>query len=72
MGSRLGHAEAFPKRQATQCLVPYSENKGYASNPRRFFPILGFFDGWKIKDHSFIFVTQIKKFDEIWELSDSP
>ncbi len=36
MGSRLGHAEAFPKRQATQCLVPYSENKGYASNPRRF------------------------------------
>ncbi len=37
MGSRLGHAEAFPKRaEATQCLVPYSENKGYASNPRRF------------------------------------
>ncbi len=37
MGSRLGHAEAFPKRaKATQCLVPYSENKGYASNPRRF------------------------------------
>ncbi len=35
MGSRLGHAEAFPKR-STQCLVPYSENKGYASNPRRF------------------------------------
>ncbi len=22
--------------QATQCLVPYLENKGYASNPRRF------------------------------------
>ncbi len=22
--------------KATQCLVPYSENKGYASNPRRF------------------------------------
>ncbi len=37
MGSGLGHAEAFPKRaKATQCLVPYSENKGYASNPRRF------------------------------------
>ncbi len=35
MGSGLGHAEAFPKR-STQCLVPYSENKGYASNPRRF------------------------------------
>ncbi len=34
MGSGLGHAEAFPKR-STQCLVPYSENKGYASNPRR-------------------------------------
>ncbi len=24
-----------PKR-STQCLVPYSENMGYASNPRRF------------------------------------
>ncbi len=23
-------------RKATQCLVPYSENKGYASNPRCF------------------------------------
>ncbi len=41
MGSRLGHAEAFPKRaKATQCLVPYSENKGYASNPRRFIVII--------------------------------
>ncbi len=29
--------EAFPKREKlTQRLVPYSENKGYASNPRRF------------------------------------
>ncbi len=35
MGSGLGHAEAFPKR-STQCIVRYSENKGYASNPRRF------------------------------------
>ncbi len=27
----------FPKREKlTQRLVPYSENKGYASNPRRF------------------------------------
>ncbi len=33
---RLGPQWAFPKRSA-QCLVPYSENKGYASNPRRFF-----------------------------------
>ncbi len=32
---RLGPQWAFPKRSA-QCLVPYSENKGYASNPRRF------------------------------------
>ncbi len=39
MGSRLGHAEAFPKRKATQRLVPYSENKGYTSNPRRFWPL---------------------------------
>ncbi len=31
---------AFPMRKATQCLVPYSENKGYASNPRRFEIIL--------------------------------
>ncbi len=29
---------AFPMR-STQRLVPYSENKGYASNPRRFFCI---------------------------------
>ncbi len=29
--------EAFPKREKlTQRLLPYSENKGYASNPRRF------------------------------------
>ncbi len=33
---RLGPQWAFPKRSA-QCLVPYSENKGYASNPRRFY-----------------------------------
>ncbi len=32
---RLGPQWAFPKRSA-QCLGPYSENKGYASNPRRF------------------------------------
>ncbi len=35
-GFRLGPQWAFPKRKATQRLVPYSENKGYASNPRRF------------------------------------
>ncbi len=28
---------------ATQRLVPYSENKGYASNPRRFVLLLGLF-----------------------------
>ncbi len=27
---------AFPKREVTQRLVPYSENKGYVSNLRRF------------------------------------
>ncbi len=27
---------AFPKREVTQRLVPYSENKVYVSNPRRF------------------------------------
>ncbi len=35
MGSDSVTQWAFPKR-STQCLVPYSENKGYASNPRRF------------------------------------
>ncbi len=38
--------------KATQCLVPYSENKGYASNPRRFSPL-----GWFL----FIFFFIIKK-----------
>ncbi len=33
--SDIGHAGVFPMR-STQRLVPYSENKGYASNPRRF------------------------------------
>ncbi len=32
-----------PKRQATQCLVPYSENKGYASSPRSFVVLLFLF-----------------------------
>ncbi len=36
MGSDSVTRKAFPKR-STQCLVPYSENKGYASNPRRFY-----------------------------------
>ncbi len=36
MGSDLVTQWAFPMRNATQRLVPYSENKGYASNPRRF------------------------------------
>ncbi len=30
--SRSGRSRSV----STQCLVPYSENKGYASNPRRF------------------------------------
>ncbi len=36
-GSDIGHAGVVPKawNQLTQHLVPYSENKGYASNPRR-------------------------------------
>ncbi len=32
---------AFPMR-STQHLVPYSENKGYASNPRRFLDLFNF------------------------------
>ncbi len=38
--SDIGHAGAFPMR-STQRLVPYSENKGYASNPRRFALLTG-------------------------------
>ncbi len=34
MGSDSVTQWVFPKRP-TQCLVPYSENKGYARNPRR-------------------------------------
>ncbi len=38
MGSQTSVPQwAFPKSEKlTQRLVPYSENKGYASNPRRF------------------------------------
>ncbi len=33
----IGTPRGVPKaRRLTQRLVPYSENKGYASNPRRF------------------------------------
>ncbi len=32
--SRSGRSRSV----STQCLVPYSENKGYANNPRRFLP----------------------------------
>ncbi len=36
MGSDSVTRKSFPKRKkATQCLIPYSENKGYVSNPRR-------------------------------------
>ncbi len=34
--SDIGHAGGVPKAWSTQRLIPYSENKGYASKPRRF------------------------------------
>ncbi len=41
MGSDSVTQEAFPTRKP-QRLVPYSENKGYASNPRRFLDLFNF------------------------------
>jgi len=57
----IGHTWVFPLWLATQHLVPYSENKGYVSNLRRFCCLISceFFFQYSLMNRKKIFSNKL-------------